>query len=95
MKFSWNDVNRIKNKFDLPIILKGIATVEDTKICLDEGIDVVYISNHGGRQLDYGIGGADLIKSISNTVNGKLKIFFDGGVYRGTDVVSLALGADL
>ena len=95
MKFSWKDVNRIKNKFDLPIILKGIATVEDTKICLDEGIDVVYISNHGGRQLDYGIGGADLIKSISNIVNGKLKIFFDGGVYRGTDVVkALALGAD-
>ena len=95
MKFSWKDVNRIKNKFDLPIILKGIATVEDTKICLDEGIDVIYISNHGGRQLDYGIGGADLIKSISNMVDGKLKIFFDGGVNRGTDVVkALALGAD-
>ena len=65
MKFSWNDVNRIKNKFNIPIILKGVATEEDAKICVDEGIDVIYISNHGGRQLDYGIGGADLINPIS------------------------------
>lgn len=95
MKFTWKDVNRIKNKFDLPIILKGIATIEDTKICIEEGIDIVYISNHGGRQLDYGIGSADLIKTISNEIDGKLKIFFDGGVCRGSDVVkALALGAD-
>ena len=95
MKFSWNDVNRIKNKFNIPIILKGIATEEDAKICVDEGIEVIYISNHGGRQLDYGIGGADLIQSISKVVKSKSKIFFDGGVSRGTDVVkAIALGAD-
>ena len=95
MKFSWNDVNRIKRKFDIPIILKGVATEEDAKICVDEGIDVIYISNHGGRQLDYGIGGADLINPISQVVKNKSKIFFDGGVIRGTDVVkAIALGAD-
>ena len=95
MKFSWNDVNRIKKKFNIPIILKGIATEEDAKICVDEGIDVIYISNHGGRQLDYGIGGADLINPISQVVKNKSKIFFDGGVIRGTDVVkAIALGAD-
>ena len=95
MKFSWNDVNRIKNKFNIPIILKGIATEEDAKICIDEGIDVIYVSNHGGRQLDYGIGGADLINPISQVVKNKAKIFFDGGVSRGTDVVkAIALGAD-
>ena len=95
MKFSWKDVRRIKNKFDLPIILKGIATEEDAKICVDEEIDVIYISNHGGRQLDYGIGGADLIQSISKVVKKKSKIFFDGGICRGTDVVkALSLGAD-
>ena len=95
MKFSWNDVNRIKNKFNIPIILKGIATEEDAKICVDEGIDVIYISNHGGRQLDYGIGGADLINPISQVVKNKAKIFFDGGVSRGTDIVkAIALGAD-
>ena len=50
MKFSWKDVRKIKNKFNIPIILKGIATEEDAKICVDEGIEVIYISNHGGRQ---------------------------------------------
>ena len=95
MRFSWRDVRRIKNKFNIPIILKGIATKEDAKICVNEGIDVIYISNHGGRQLDYGIGGADLIKPISQVVKNKSKIFFDGGVSRGTDVVkAIALGAD-
>ena len=94
MKFSWKDVRRIKKKFDLPIILKGIATEEDAKISVDEGIDVIYISNHGGRQLDYGIGGADLIQSISKVVQNKSKIFYDGGICRGTDVVkALSLGA--
>ncbi len=95
MKFSWKDVRKIKNKFNIPIILKGIATEEDAKICIDEGIDVIYISNHGGRQLDYGFGGADLIQPISEAVKNKSKIFFDGGVCRGTDVVkAISLGAD-
>ena len=94
MKFSWKDVRKIKNKFNIPIILKGIATEEDAKICIDEGIDVIYISNHGGRQLDYGFGGADLIQPISEVVKNKSKIFFDGGVCRGTDVVkAISLGA--
>ena len=95
MKFSWKDVRKIKNKFNIPIILKGIVTEEDAKICVDEGIDVIYISNHGGRQLDYGFGGADLIQPISQVVKNKSKIFFDGGVCRGTDVVkAISLGAD-
>ncbi len=95
MMFSWDDVKRIKNKFKIPIILKGIATTDDAEIAVKEGIDVIYISNHGGRQLDYGIGGADLIEPISKTVNKKAKIFFDGGICRGTDVIkAISLGAD-
>ena len=95
MRFSWKDVKKIKNKFNIPIILKGIATEEDAKICVDEGIDVIYISNHGGRQLDYGFGGADLIQPISQVVKNKSMIFFDGGICRGTDVVkAISLGAD-
>ena len=96
MRFSWKDIERIRNKFKIPLILKGIATKEDAKLAIEYGIDVIYISNHGGRQLDYGLGGCDLIYEISKTVNKKAKIFFDGGILRGTDVVkSLALGADL
>ena len=95
MRFSWKDVKKIKNKFNIPNILKGIATEEEAKNCVAEGIDVIYISNHGGRQLDYGFGGADLIQPISQVVKNKSKIFFDGGVCRGTDVVkAISLGAD-
>ena len=66
------------------------------KAVAPNGIDVIYISNHGGRQLDHGLGGCDLISEISQTVKNKAKIFFDGGVLRGTDVVkAIALGADL
>ena len=96
MKFSWKDVEKIKKKFKIPIIIKGIATVEDSMLAIENEIDVIYISNHGGRQLDYGIGGCDLIAKISNAVNGKAKIFFDGGILRGTDIIkAIALGADL
>ena len=96
MRFSWKDVERIKNKFNIPLILKGIATSEDARLAIENGIDVIYISNHGGRQLDHGLGGCDLISEISQTVKNKAKIFFDGGVLRGTDVVkAIALGADL
>ena len=96
MNFSWKDVEKIKNKFKIPIIIKGIATVEDSILAIENGIDVIYISNHGGRQLDYGVGGCDLISAISSAVNGKSKIFFDGGILRGTDVIkALSLGADL
>ena len=66
---------KIKKKFKIPIIIKGIATVEDSMLAIENEIDVIYISNHGGRQLDYGIGGCDLIAKISNAVNGKAKIF--------------------
>ena len=96
MSFSWKDVERIRKKFKIPLILKGIATIEDAKLALEHGIDVIYISNHGGRQLDHGIGGCDLIYEISKAVNKNAKIFFDGGILRGADVVkALALGADL
>jgi hypothetical protein len=55
-RFSWADIERLKNKFDIPFILKGIATAEDTRIAIEHGIEAIYVSNHGGRQLDHGKG---------------------------------------
>jgi isopentenyl diphosphate isomerase/L-lactate dehydrogenase-like FMN-dependent dehydrogenase len=55
-QFNWRDIERIKKSFDIPLILKGIATAEDTKIAVEHGVDCVYVSNHGGRQLDQGVG---------------------------------------
>ncbi len=93
--FSWKDFRRIRQKYDIPLILKGIATAEDAVIAVSEGCDIIYVSNHGGRQLDHGRGGIDVLPEIVAAVNGKAKIILDGGVMRGADVVKAMIrGAD-
>ena len=93
---NWNDVKRIRDKFDIPLILKGINTGEDAAMAVDHGIDVIYVSNHGGRQLDQGRGTIELLKECLAEVNGRAKIAVDGGFYRGTDILkAIALGADI
>ena len=95
MRFSWKDIDRIKSYCDLPIIIKGIATKEDALLAVEHGVEVVYVSNHGGRQLDYGLGGLNVLPEISEAIGDNAKVIFDGGIMRGTDVVkAIALGAD-
>ena len=95
MRFSWKDIDRIKSYCDLPIIIKGIATKEDALLAVEHGVEVVYVSNHGGRQLDYGLGGLNVLPEIVDAIGDNAKIIFDGGIMRGTDVVkAIALGAD-
>jgi isopentenyl diphosphate isomerase/L-lactate dehydrogenase-like FMN-dependent dehydrogenase len=92
----WKTVERIKSKFNIPLAIKGIATAEDAKICLDHGVDFVYVSNHGGRQLDHGRGSADVLPEVAEAVAGRAKVIVDGGFYRGSDIVkAMALGANL
>ena len=95
MRFSWKDIDRIKSYCNLPIIIKGIATKEDALLAIEHGVDVVYVSNHGGRQLDYGLGGLNVLPEIVDTIGDNAKVIYDGGIMRGTDVVkAIALGAD-
>jgi len=92
---SWRDVDRFKAKFPVPFILKGIATVEDAVLALEHGIECIYVSNHGGRQLDHGLGSMEVLPEIAAAVGGRAKIIVDGSISRGTDVVkAIALGAD-
>jgi glycolate oxidase len=92
----WTTIKRLKHKFAIPLALKGIATAEDAKIALDHGVDWIYVSNHGGRQLDHGRGSMDVLPEIVNAVGGRAGIIVDGGFARGTDVVkAIALGAQL
>ena len=92
----WRTVERIKTKFKIPLAIKGIATAEDAKIALDHGVDFVYVSNHGGRQLDHGRGSTDVLPEIVEAVASRAKIIIDGGYYRGSDIVkAIALGANL
>jgi isopentenyl diphosphate isomerase/L-lactate dehydrogenase-like FMN-dependent dehydrogenase len=91
---SWDEVKRYKDKHSLPLILKGIATVEDAKIAVKHGVDVVYVSNHGGRQLDHGLGSTAVLPEVLKAVKGKAEVWVDGGFMRGSDVVkAIALGA--
>ena len=91
---SWDQVKRFKDKHDIPLVIKGIATVEDARIAVDHGVEVVYVSNHGGRQLDHGLGSAAVLPDIVKAAAGKAAVWVDGGFMRGSDVVkAIALGA--
>jgi glycolate oxidase len=92
---TWDHVKRIRDAIDIPLILKGIATAEDAAQAVELGVEGVYVSNHGGRQLDHGRGSADVLPEVAAEIGGKAKIIVDGGFMRGTDVVkAMALGAD-
>jgi isopentenyl diphosphate isomerase/L-lactate dehydrogenase-like FMN-dependent dehydrogenase len=96
MRVDWPFVAKLKRKLKVPLIVKGIATAEDAALALEHGVDVVYVSNHGGRQLDHGRGAMDILPEVLSTVRGKAKIIVDGGFMRGTDILkALAMGADL
>jgi isopentenyl diphosphate isomerase/L-lactate dehydrogenase-like FMN-dependent dehydrogenase len=95
---SWNQVKRYKdkygNKHGLPLIIKGIATAEDAEIAVQHGVEVIYVSNHGGRQLDHGLGSTTVLPQIVAAVAGRAEVWVDGGFMRGTDIVkAIALGA--
>jgi len=92
----WRTVKLIKDKFKIPLVIKGIATAEDAQIALDHGVDWIYVSNHGGRQLDHGRGAMHVLPEIVDAVAGRAKIMVDGGFCRGSDIVkAIAMGADL
>ena len=91
---TWDHVKRFKDTHAIPLILKGIATAEDAALASDLGVDGLYVSNHGGRQLDHGRGTTDTLPEVVAAVGGRATIIVDGGFLRGTDIVkAVALGA--
>ncbi|KRN49072.1 L-lactate dehydrogenase (FMN-dependent) related alpha-hydroxy acid dehydrogenase [Pediococcus pentosaceus] len=90
------DVKRIADYTQLPVIVKGIQTPEDAIRAIDAGAAGIYVSNHGGRQLNGGPGSFDVLEDIATSVNKQVPIIFDSGVRRGSDVFkALASGADI
>lgn len=90
---TWNDVDWLRENWGGKLAIKGIATPEDARRCIERGADAVWVSNHGGRQLGAAPASIDTLPAIAEAVRGEREIIFDGGVRRGTDVVkALALG---
>jgi isopentenyl diphosphate isomerase/L-lactate dehydrogenase-like FMN-dependent dehydrogenase len=91
---NWKDLVWMKERVGLPMIAKGVATAEDAELAVEHGADVVYVSNHGGRQLDHAQGSIEVLAEVVKAVAGRAEVLADGGVQRGTDVVKmLCLGA--
>ena len=93
---TWESMDMIKEMAGLPFMLKGVQTAEDAELAVQHGVDVIWVSNHGGRQIDHGLGSMDTLPEIAQVVNGRARIILDGGVQRGTDILkAVALGADV
>jgi isopentenyl diphosphate isomerase/L-lactate dehydrogenase-like FMN-dependent dehydrogenase len=92
---TWKWMSEMKDRAgDLPFMLKGIQTAEDAAMAVEHGVDVIYVSNHGGRQMDHVSGTMAMLPEIINAVDGAAEVIIDGGFMRGTDVLkALALGA--
>jgi 4-hydroxymandelate oxidase len=79
----------------VPVILKGVMTVQDARLAVEAGAAGIIVSNHGGRVLDHTPGTAEVLPEIAAAVKGRIKVFVDGGIRSGTDTLKmLALGAE-
>ncbi len=91
---TWSDVEEFASGCDLPVLVKGVLTPEDARLAAEHGAAAVVVSNHGGRQLDTVVAGADALPAVVEAVGDRMDVIVDGGVRRGTDVLkALALGA--
>ncbi|KAG5015235.1 hypothetical protein JHK85_021371 [Glycine max] len=91
---NWKDIKWLQSITSLPIVVKGVLTAEDTRIAIQAGAAGIIVSNHGARQLDYVPATIMALEEVVKAAQGKIPVFLDGGIRRGTDVFkALALGA--
>jgi 4-hydroxymandelate oxidase len=92
--YTWQYLDDIRPFIKGPMLVKGILTAEDARMCVERGIDGIIVSNHGGRSMDYGPAPLEALPEIVSAVNGRIPIIVDSGFRRGSDVLkALALGA--
>lgn len=95
LKASWDDVAWLRARWDGPLVVKGITSVEDAQDAVRVGADAVWVSNHGGRQLDSQPSTISVLPRIAEAVGSRAEIIFDSGVRHGGDIAkALAMGAD-
>jgi L-lactate dehydrogenase (cytochrome) len=91
---SWADIEWLRTVWDGPIVLKGVQTLADARLAAQRGVEVIALSNHGGRQLDGAPATFSLVAPVADAVGGQIEIICDGGVRRGSDIVkAVAAGA--
>lgn len=91
---SWRDLEWFRERWGGKVVVKGIQSVDDASIAADIGVDAIALSNHGGRQLDGAPPPLELVAPTADAVGGRVEIYCDGGVRRGSDIVkAVALGA--
>lgn len=90
----WKFVDQIRPQVKMPLLAKGVLTAEDARLCVEHGLDGVWVSNHGGRSLDYGPSTLEVLPEIVDAVAGRVPVLIDSGFRRGSDILkALALGA--
>ncbi|MBM3358781.1 MAG: alpha-hydroxy-acid oxidizing protein [Betaproteobacteria bacterium] len=93
---NWEDFDWLRRLWPGKLLVKGILTVEDARLAAQHGADGIFVSNHGGRQLDGAPSPIEVLPEIAAAVGDRLPIMADSGFRRGTDIVkALALGADM
>lgn len=91
---NWSNLEWLRSITSMPLIIKGIQTAEDARLCVEHGVDGLVVSNHGGHALQGTKGTIEMLPEIMDAVGDRLEVYQDGGIRRGTDILkSLALGA--
>ncbi|MGE3536018.1 MAG: alpha-hydroxy acid oxidase [Candidatus Tectimicrobiota bacterium] len=91
---TWSEVEWLAAHTPLPVLVKGIMTAEDARLCADHGVKALIVSNHGARQLDTTFASIEVLPEVVEAVDGRVEVYLDGGIRRGTDVLkAVALGA--
>jgi isopentenyl diphosphate isomerase/L-lactate dehydrogenase-like FMN-dependent dehydrogenase len=92
--YNWQYADQVRKMLNVPLAVKGVLTAEDAKEFVNHGFDAIYVSNHGGRSLDYDPSTLEVLSEVVDAVPARVPVLFDSGIRSGSDILkALALGA--